>query len=125
MSVNGNILSGIIERNALCVVNGLRGIVKGVITQKRVTKINTEASAIDMVIVSSDMVEHIVKMHIDEGRSNVLTSLTNTNKGVVKHESDHNSITTQFNINWTQKDKPKGLKYLISRTRLVRTSLKS
>ena len=62
-----------------------------------------------MVIVSSDMVEHIVKMHIDEGRSNVLTSLTNTNKGVVKHESDHNSITTQFNINWTKKDKPKRL----------------
>ena len=77
-----------------------------------------------MVIVSSDIVEHIEKMHIDEGRSNVLTSLTNTNKGVVKHESDHNSITTQFKINWTKKDKLKRIKIFNFRDKIGQEKFK-
>ena len=87
-------------------VNCLKGKVKGVITRKRVTKNSTEESAIDLVIVSSDMVEHIEGMHIDEEKLNVLTSVTKTEQGVVKHESDHNSLTINFNIKWNQKEKP-------------------
>ena len=44
------------------------------------------------------MVNHIVSVHIDEEKIKVLTSMTNTRKGVIKKESDHNSIETSFNI---------------------------
>ena len=73
--------------------------------KKRITKNSTEESAIDLVIVSSDMIEHVVNVHIDEEKLNVLTSLTNTQKGVVKHESDDNSNTTKFDIKWSMQDK--------------------
>ena len=92
MSGNGKILAGIIERNGLCVANGIRGKVKGVITRKRVTKERTEESVIDMLILSNDMVEPLVEMHIDEAKENVLTRITRTKKGVIKKDSDHNSI---------------------------------
>ena len=52
------------------------------------------------------MLENITEMNIDEERLNVLTSVSKTNKGIVKHESDHNSIITKFNINWTKKERP-------------------
>ena len=107
MSGNGKILSGIINRHELCVANGLKGKVNGVITRKRTTKISTEESAIDLVIVSSDMIEHVVNVHIDEEKLNVLTSITNTKKGVVKHESDHNFLTTNFDIKWSMQEKSK------------------
>ena len=55
-------LEGTINRHALCVANGLKGNMKGVITQKRITKNSTEESGIDLVIVSNDMVEHVLSV---------------------------------------------------------------
>ena len=66
MSGNSKILAGILNRHALCVANGLKEKVHWVITRKRTTKNSTEESAIDLVIVSSDMIEHVVNVHIDE-----------------------------------------------------------
>ena len=77
---NGKILSGIIERNALIVVNGLE-VCKGLITRERTTKDGIEKSIIDFVIVSTDLVQTIKTMMIDDGRKHVLTKLTNTKKG--------------------------------------------
>jgi hypothetical protein len=105
MSGNGRIMAEIIERNGLCVANCLQGIVNGVITRKRVTKERTEVSAIDLVIISSDMIGSLVSVNIDEAKRNVLTRITKTKNGVVKKESDHNSIITKFNINWERKRK--------------------
>ena len=48
MSGNGKIMSGIVDRHALCVANGLSGKVKGTITRKRVTKDSIEESVIDL-----------------------------------------------------------------------------
>ena len=106
MSSNGRIMAGIIDRHALCVANGISGKVKGTITRKRSTKDNIEESVIDFVIVSSDMVTHIESVHIDEEKIKVLTSITHTKNGVVKKESDHNSIETKFNIKWEKKEIP-------------------
>ena len=106
MSPNGKILAGIIERHALVVANGIKGKSKGVITRHRNTRSNSEESAIDFVIISSDLTNALVSLHIDDERKSVLTSITHTRKGIVKHESDHNSILTQINIKWEKKKEP-------------------
>ena len=103
---NGKILSGIMERNALIVVNGLE-VCKGLITRERSTVNNIERSIIDFVIVSKDIVEDIVEMLIDDERKHVLTKLVKTKKGVVKKESDHNTIITKLNIRWKPNTKSK------------------
>ena len=96
---NGRILSGILERNALIVVNGLE-VCKGLITRERSTVDNIEKSIIDFVIVSQDLVKSIKSMMIDDDRKYVLTKLTKTKKGLVKKESDHNTIVTELKIEW-------------------------
>ena len=88
MSENGKILSGIIERHALIVANGLKEKSEGVITRKRDANTNSEESVLDFVIISNDLLSSLLSVHIDEERKNVLTSITNTKKGVVRHESD-------------------------------------
>ena len=104
MSQNGIILSGIIDRNALTVANGIEGRSTGVITRRRNTKTNSEESVIDFVMISIDLVQDLVSINIDEEKDHVLTSITNTKKGVVTHESDHNSIITQFDLKWEHKE---------------------
>ena len=98
MSGNGKIMAGIVDRHELCVANGISDKVKGTITRKRSTKDHIEESVIDLVILSDDMVKYIDSVHIDEEKIKVLTSLTHTKKGVIKKESDHNSIETIFNF---------------------------
>ena len=60
MSENGEILAGIMERNALIVINGLEGKCKGLITRERHTVNSVEKSVIDFVIVSEDLVEQVI-----------------------------------------------------------------
>ena len=97
MSQNGAILASIVERQQLIVVNGSTKCT-GTITRRRVTKKRTEESVIDIVLVSSDMIENLVKMKIDEAKEHVLTKVTKTKKGFNIKESDHNTILTEFNI---------------------------
>ena len=63
-----------------------------------------EQSVIDFVIMSSDLINHVEYMHIDDKRENVLTKLTKSKKGKQRHtkkvESDHNEMETKINIPW-------------------------
>ena len=93
MSPNGAILASIVERQNLIVVNGSTKC-KGTITRRQVTKHRVEESAIDLVLISSDMMAYLVEMQIDEARKHVLTKMTKTKSGVKVKESDHNVITT-------------------------------
>ena len=72
-------LADITERHALVVVNGSSKCT-GTITRKRMTKKSTELSAIDIVILSSDMEQHLVSLQIDEERKYVLTRITDKKK---------------------------------------------
>ena len=103
MSPNGTILAGIIERHALIVANGVHNKSTGVITRKKITKNGIQESAIDLVLMSCDMLQHLVSIHIDEEKKNVLTSITNSKTGKITHESDHNSIETEFDLAWEDK----------------------
>ena len=80
----------------------MRGKADGVITRKRDTSDRIEESAIDLVLTSWDIVNSIVSIQIDEQKDKVLTSITKTKRGIVKKESDHNSIITKFNIEWAK-----------------------
>ena len=68
MSENGKILGGIINRNALTVVNGMRDMCEEQITRERRTINSVEKSVIDFVIVSQDLVVEILPMMIDDDR---------------------------------------------------------
>ena len=95
MSPNGALLSDIIERHNLIVCNGSTKC-SGTITRKRVTKQRTEESVIDVVLISSELKEHLVSIHIDEERKHVLSKISKTKKGTRIKESDHNTIISQF-----------------------------
>ena len=102
-SENGAILAGIIDRHALCVVNGLGPKVKGTITRQRTTVNNIEKSVIDFVIVSQEMVDMVESMVIDEKRNHTLTKTVKTKTGIKKTESDHNTIVTKIKMMWDKK----------------------
>ena len=72
-SPNGKILSEMIIRQGLVVVNGLDNKCTGAITRMRVTKDNTKRSIIDHVIITEDMEEDLESLVVDEERNHVLT----------------------------------------------------
>jgi hypothetical protein len=96
ISPNGRLLAGIIDIYALVVVNGSTRCT-GTITRKRVTIDSIEESAIDVVMVSADLNENVVKLVIDEERKHALTKLVKNKKKV---ESDHNPLITTFSRSW-------------------------
>ena len=110
MSPDGVVLASIVKRQNLIVVNG-RTKCKGTITRRRVTKKTVEESAIDLVLISCDMMESLVEMKIYERRQHVLTKMTKTKTGVKIKESDHNVITTEFNLEAMHMDKEKSEMY--------------
>ena len=95
ISPDGKLLEGIIERQNLFVVNGSKKC-KGNITRQRTTKKKVEKSVIDIVLVSSDLIDHLESLEIDEDRRHVLTQIRKTKKGIIKKESDHNILVTTF-----------------------------
>ena len=106
-SPNGKLLANIVERHALVVANSSARCT-GAITRRRVTRNRIEESCIDVVIFSSDMNNNFVSLHIDEAKQHILTKITNSKKGTVTKESDHNVLITEFNnIQALEKEKNK------------------
>jgi hypothetical protein len=92
---NGRLLAAVIERQNLFIVNGSTKC-SGLITRIRKTKTNVEKSVIDIVLISSDLIETLVGLEIDETRKHVLTRMRKTKNGYSKKESDHNVLVTKF-----------------------------
>ena len=106
MSDNGKILESIIRRHALIVANGLKRKRRGIITRQKTTVNGIEKSAIDLVLISNTLAEHLESIHTDEERNHVLTKNIKVGK-VIKHiESDHNIINTKLNISWCRSENP-------------------
>ena len=95
ISPNGKVLSDIIERHALIVANGSERC-KGLVTRQRSTKNRSEKSCIDLVLLSSDLNKEFKALNIDESRKHVLTRISNTKKGAIIKESDHNVLLTEL-----------------------------
>ena len=100
-SENGRLLAGIIARHGLIIGNSLKSC-EGLITRRKVTKDRVEESTIDYVIFSSDMLEHIDTIKVDEKREHVLTKFTKTKGGWKKVESDHNPIISKLALTWNK-----------------------
>ena len=100
MSKNGEIMAEIIERNGMCVANGETEKCEGVITRQRSTESGRiEKSAIDLVIISSDLNNALESIKIDEERKHVLSKVVKNKNGETKvTESDYNIIQVSLDI---------------------------
>ena len=103
-SQNGKLLAGILDRYALIVLYGLKEKSTGVITRQRNTEDGVELSVIDFVITSSDLIKHVMSVHIDDVREHVLVKIMKEKKKIIKSESDHNIIVTKLKIEWRSED---------------------
>ena len=95
ISPNGKMLATVIDNHALIVANSLSKCT-GLITRRRITKYRTEESCIDMLLFSSDLQQYFTSLLIDEKRKHVLTKIRNTKNGVIKKESDHHVLLSEF-----------------------------
>ena len=103
ISDNGKIIEGILERHALTVANGIQTKSRGVITRKRIIEGGkVEESAIDLVLLSKDLVEELESIVIDKEKNNCLESMTDTKKGTIVKQSDHNTIVSKFKLKWNK-----------------------
>ena len=102
-SENGKILNGIVQRNALSVINSLNKKCIGKITRERITKQKKEQSIIDFVISCDIMTDMISELVIDERKLNYLASFKKTKTGPKITQSDHNSMITQVKAVWNDK----------------------
>ena len=82
-------------------VNGLVSKRKGIITRQQNTVLGVRMSVIDFVIVSYDLKNNIVSIHVDEKRVHVLTKNIKTKTGIDYSESDHNMIITKLRLTWS------------------------
>ena len=112
MSGNGQILSDILNRNNLYVLNS-DILCTGTITRHRVTKKSLETSILDYIIVCDILKAYFEEMIIDEDRTHVLTKYAST-KGCHKNvESDHNILYSRFAISY-RKTKPKTVREIFN-----------
>ena len=79
-------------------LNGDPDKYSGLITSKRTTSAGIEASAIDFVILSHDMISDYVSLQVDEEKKFSLTSITRTKNLTVTKESDHNTLVCSFSF---------------------------
>ena len=103
ISSNGKLLSEIIDRQNIKVVNG-SNISSGLFTRYRKVKKsrnvhNIEKSIIDLVLTSNKLFNQVTKMEVFENRENVLHRIIKTRNGIHRIESDHNNILTHLKIN--------------------------
>ena len=56
---------------------------------------------IDLVLVSSDLTEHIEHIHVYDTRKHVLAKNIKTKHGIQYSESDHNVINVKLNLKWS------------------------
>ena len=96
MSGNGKIIEGLLERYALSVANANVGKSKGVVTRERTTRDGIERSAIDLILLSTDLVLGLEEIVIDEEKNIALESIIKTKKGTNTLNSDHNTIVSKF-----------------------------
>ena len=105
-SPNGAVLEGILHRHALIVVNSLNEKVKGLITRRRITVDGIEESIIDFVIISSDSVEDVEELIIDEEKEHALSKIVRGKPTTKVIQSDHNVMLTRFKLKWCPINKP-------------------
>lgn len=104
------------ERHALIVGNGIKEKTSGVITRKRTTINGVEESAIDIFLISDDLVSSLEKILIDEEKEFSLESIVKKKNGIEIRKSDHNTTCSKFTFKWNKE---------LKKHRMVHFNLKS
>ena len=99
LSYNGSLLSEIISRQNLAILNA-NVMCEGVITRHRKTINSDEKSVIDYILVCDFLVSYLQRILIDEERNHVLTKY----KKSAQSESDHNLMFAKFTIEYSRLD---------------------
>ena len=102
MSSNGSLLSSLVERQNLIVVNA-SNLCFGTITRYRKTKNAEEKSVLDYFVVCQDLYKSVSKMFVDEERKYVLTKFFKCKKQTITTESDHNVLVLYLDIKFSSK----------------------
>ena len=101
MSDNGKILSDLITRQNLCVLNA-DPMCKGVITRHRSTKQSEEKSVLDYIICCQVLRQYLEHMMIDENKTHVLTKYSSRRGKQTIIKSDHNLLQGTFSISYNK-----------------------
>ena len=104
---NGAALAGVVERNALVVLNSLNTGVKGAVTRRRVTVNSIEESIIDFVMISPDLLGEFEELIVNEQKDYALTKISKRKDNTEIHQSDHNVMITKFSMNWAKDETEK------------------
>ena len=104
---NGAALAGVVERNALVVLNSLNTGVKGAVTRRRITVNSIEESIIDFVMISPDLLGEFEELIVDEQKDYALTKISKRKDNTEIHQSDHNVMITKFSMNWAKDETEK------------------
>ena len=80
ISTNGQLLKEVMDEHGLCVANSLNKCT-GTWTRTRNSKNKFEKSVIDYVIMSKELEENLINMHIDEEKEFCPESARKTEKG--------------------------------------------
>ncbi len=103
ISDNGKLLSGMISRQNLVIVNNSDKCTGGPITRCRIVGGKKEESCIDYMLVSEDLSQHLEHAMIDSDQLYALTKYTTT-KGIQSvKRSDHYTLVAYFSMIWNQK----------------------
>ena len=106
MSENGKLLAGMISRQNLTIANTSTKCRGGPITRMRLVNGKVEKSCIDFILICQNLANFLNDVTIDSDGLFTLTKYTSTkgNPSVVK--SDHYTLISKFEVNWTD-NKPK------------------
>ena len=78
-------------------------ICKGTITRERLFEKKAEKSVIDYIVISEDLLNHLIEMTIDEARVDVLSRFIKTRTGNRTIMSDYNILHSRFSITFNRK----------------------
>ena len=101
---NGKLLSNIIDRHELSVIDGIQNKCEGLITRRRFTKDGIKESIIHFVVTNDNLEKDVDSLLVDESRKHVLTSITKTKKGIGRKENDHHAIITKLKFSWSEQN---------------------
>ena len=96
-NINGRVMEDFFIQKNLTVVNGLT-FCKGVFTRIRKGKNVTEKSVLYFLVVSEQILPHIVSMEIDDEKNNIPSNYTQVRKGGKAVDSDH--VPVQINLSF-------------------------
>ena len=99
-NANGKLLELFLRRNkGIHLVNSLE-LCEGTITRKRLTENRKEQAAMDLFLVSQNMLPMVVKMHVDEQGEHQLSNYYGINHNQKVTESDHAKIELHLNLDF-------------------------